>query len=482
MTSLSLLSLLLSIYAVVTGLFLISENRRPQSTLAWMLAFLFAPGIGVVIYFFFGRHRKAFAKRSRLLRQSFDHRVVPVLSALQVRQGAAVRRLEPQGPLHRKLVRLVTQNALSSLTTRNQVEILQNASSFYPSLLKDIEEAQHSIHLQFFIWRVDEFTTQLKNLLIAKAKEGVKVRLLYDPIGSFFSMSRHYVAKLRAGGIQMAPTSPIYQLHTISYRNHRKITVIDGRIGYLGGMNMGQEHLDGGRGYAGWRDTQIRLEGEAVTVLQTVFMIDWYNATRESVFSKDYFPTPSLPQTTPDLPVQILTSGPDSRWEAIRQQYAQMITAARHHVYIQTPYFILDTSIAEALSIAAMSGIDVRVMMGAPGLRDRVPGWAANTFMADVARAGVKVFLYEKGYLHTKTIAVDSEICSIGSANLDIRSFSINYELNAVLYNAALTRELEAAFASDLDHCRHFDPAAYEARPLLLRFRDSTARLFSPLL
>src|SRR5690554_255223 len=208
MTSLSLLSLLLSIYAVVTGLFLISENRRPQSTLAWMLAFLFAPGIGVVIYFFFGRHRKAFAKRSRLLRQSFDHRVVPVLSALQVRQGAAVRRLEAQGPLHRKLVRLVTQNALSSLTTRNQVEILQNASSFYPSLLKDIEEAQHSIHLQFFIWRVDEFTTQLKNLLIAKAKEGVKVRLLYDPIGSFFSMSRHYVAKLRAGGIQMAPTSP----------------------------------------------------------------------------------------------------------------------------------------------------------------------------------------------------------------------------------------------------------------------------------
>ena len=180
--------------------------------------------------------------------------------------------------------------------------------------------------------------------------------------------------------------------------------------------------------------------------------------------------------------MQILTSGPDSEWAAIRQLYFFMIMSAERHVHIQSPYFILDASIAEALKLAALSGVDVRVMLSARESGNPLPTWAGNTFVLDVVRAGVKVFLYEAGYLHAKTIVVDSEVCSIGSANIDVRSFSINYELNAVLYSRSLTRELEAAFERDLAHCTEFDLGGYQQRRVAVRFRDSVARLLSPLL
>ena len=287
----------------------------------------------------------------------------------------------------------------------------------------------------------------------AKAKAGVEVRLLYDPLGSYAHLSRAYVKDLVRAGVRVAPTSPLYRLHTISYRNHRKITVIDGWIGYTGGMNIGREHLDGGKGFDSWRDTQVRIVGEAVALLQAVFMVDWYNAVKENLFSTPYFPTDAAESPKGDVPVQILTSGPDSQWAAIRQLYSFMIVSAEQHVYIQSPYFILDASLAEALSTAAMSGIDVKVMLSARPSGNKLPDWAGNTYIANIVASGVRVFRYEKGYLHTKTISVDSQVCSIGSANIDIRSFSINYELNAVLYSQRLAKELEQAFERDLASC-----------------------------
>jgi cardiolipin synthase len=290
------------------------------------------------------------------------------------------------------------------------------------------------------------------------------------------------VREMEAAGIRMAPTSPLWHLHTISYRNHRKITVIDGRIGYTGGMNIGKEQLGGEEGFDVWRDTQVRIVGEGAAVLQTVFAVDWYNAVREDLFAPAYFPTVATEPTEGDVPVQILTSGPDSQWAGIRQLYFFMIGSAQHHVYLQSPYFILDQSIAEALKSAAMSGVNVNVMLTARASGDPVPGYAGNTFILDVIDAGVRVFMYEKGYLHAKTISIDSEICSIGSANIDIRSFSINYEINAVLYDRRLARELEESFQRDLADCTEFDPAEYQNRNIALRFRDSVARLLSPLL
>lgn len=475
----ALLSASIGLYAIVTGIFLISENRRPQSTLAWMLAFVFAPGIGVVLYILFGRNRKAFAGRNRIMTQTLESHTIPVLSPLLCRQDTEISRLESTSLSYRRLLNLVRQNSESVLTTFNTAEIQQNANVFYPSMISDLKAARHSIHLQYFIWRADIFGEELKKVLTAKARSGVEVRLLYDPLGSHADLSRTYVREMEAAGVRMVPTSPLYHVHTISYRNHRKLTVIDGKIGYVGGMNIGQEHLDGPKGYGSWRDTQLRIVGESAAVLQAVFLVDWYNSTKENILLYDYFPKTTTDERTP---IQILTSGPDAKWEAIQQLYAFMIATARHHVYLQSPYFILDASIAEALRTAALSGIDVRVMVSAPGANDVLPGWAANTFMAEVVDAGVRVFLYKAGYLHAKTISIDSEICSIGSANIDIRSFSINYELNAVLYSKSHSSQLERDFKRDLANCTEFDLAEYRKRGVLVRFRDSIARLVSPLL
>jgi cardiolipin synthase len=463
-------------------IFLISENRRPQATLAWMLVLIFAPGIGLLVYLFFGRDWKAFSKQSKLLRQDLAANALPLLAPLLSRQDAEIAQLECKSASHRKLMLLVRRNSYSALTRHNAVEIQQDATEFYPRMMQDIQSARHSIHLQYFIWGADPFTAELKDILRAQAKTGVEIRLLYDPIGSQAHVGRAYVRDMRAAGVHMAPTSPLYRLHTISYRNHRKITVVDGLIGYTGGMNIGQEHLSGGKGFDFWRDTQVRIVGEGAALLQTVFMVDWYNAVQENLFAKAYFPTEATASIDSDVPVQILTSGPDSQWAAIRQLYAFMIVSAQRHVFIQSPFFIPDATIAEALMSAALAGLEVKVMVSARPSGNRLPDWAGNTYIAEVVAAGVRVFLYEKGYLHAKTISIDAEICSIGSANIDIRSFSINYELNAVLYSTRLAQELEQDFARDLVHCTEFDATAYQHRNPAVRFRDSVARVLSPLL
>jgi cardiolipin synthase len=318
----TILATLLFLYALVTGVFLLMENRRPQSTLAWMLVLFFAPGFGLLVYLLFGRDSKAFSKRRKLLMQDLEANARPLLSPILSRQDAQLARLETESVGRRKVARLVRRNSLSTLTTRNRVEIQQDAAKFYPSLIEDIKAAQGSIHLQYFIWAVDPFTDRLKQILIEKASAGIEVRLLYDPIGSQAHVGRRYVRNMLAAGIKMVPTSSFYHLHTISYRNHRKITVIDGAIGYTGGMNIGPEQLDGGEGFDSWRDTQVRLVGESAAVLQAVFMVDWYNAVRENLFYAKYFPADATDLAEGDVPVQILTSGPDSQWAAIRQLYA----------------------------------------------------------------------------------------------------------------------------------------------------------------
>lgn len=491
MTWTEILGWLFAGYALLTGVYMVLENRRPQATIAWMLLFLSLPGIGLVIYILFGRDRKAFSRQRELARQNLQENAAPFLGPLRERQDAEIAKLESEGPLQHRLMQLVRRNSHSALTTRNRVAIQQDASAHYPSLIDDLAGARLSIHLEYYTWGDDAFTRELKAILVERSRSGVKVRLLYDPFGSF-NLTRRYKRELREGGVQIAPVSALYRLHTISYRNHRKIAVVDGRVGYTGGMNIGQEHLDGGPSFDRWRDTQVRIEGEGTGVLQAVFLIDWYNATGEDLFAAEHFPSlgpdgrsasAAAEPRDSALPVQILTSGPDSQWRAIRQLYFAMILSAQARVKLQTPFFILDATIAEALRSAALSGVEVEVMVSVRGEGlNQMPYWAANTYLAEVASAGVRVHFYEPGYLHAKTISIDGEVCSIGSANLDIRSFSINYEINAVIYDRRLAQELEAAFDRDLAGCRPFSPAEYEERSALSRLRDSTARLLSPLL
>src|SRR5262245_43347901 len=281
-------------------------------------------------------------------------------------------------------------------------------------------------------------------------------------------------------GIEMQPFSSVYQLHTLSYRSHRKLAIIDGQVGYSGGLNMTEKHLTGPKGFTGWRDTHARVSGPAVTVLQSVFATMWMNVTGQNLFVERYFP--EAESNDAGVPIQVVSAGPDSRWETIRQAYLAMIALARDHVYLQSPFLILDTSVAEAMATAALAGVDVRVMI-APGGGELSPAYRAGmTYAAELARAGVQVLLYQGAYFHSKTICVDSRMCSIGSANMDIRSFSINYETNVVVYDDEVTVKLEADFLADLAHCVRFSADDYDAQRTSSRLVDSVMRLCSPLI
>jgi cardiolipin synthase len=476
----SLLTALVGAYAVSIAIFLILENRSPQSTFAWLFLLLIFPLGGLIIYVMFGRGRHAFSRERTLWKLLEGSTLADRTARLLAEQPQKIKDLAGTHGPYARLADVLWASGRSALTVGNEVEILQDAKEKYPRLLADIKAASHSIHLLYYEWASDPFTERLAALLAEKVGQGVAVRILYDPVGSFTMLSRRYVRELRRSGVRMHPFSPLYQLHTLSYRNHRKIAVIDGRIGYSGGLNMTEKHLTGPDGFSGWRDTHTRVSGEAVEILQSIFATMWHNTTDEYLFDQAHFP--ELPDRHFGVPIQVVSAGPDSRWETIRQSYLAMIGLAQNHVYVQSPFLILDTSLAETMKTAAMAGVDIRIMLAPRGAEFSPAYRAGMTYAADMARAGVKVLLYQGAYFHAKTICVDSTICSIGSANMDIRSFSINYETNLVIYDGGVTRELEADFRADLAQCVPFSAREYDARARTSRFIDSTMRLCSPLL
>jgi cardiolipin synthase len=477
------------VYMVVSAVFIISENRPPSVTLAWILSFLALPVIGVLLYIFLGRHVELFSHHFRRITQHADQDLLDRLKPIFSRQNAlaaSLRNDTNRRIAQRRMVEMGRRTGLSVLSAGDQVDILQDAKVKYPLLEADIEAAKDSIHMEYFIWQADEYMQKFGNLLIRKAKEGVEVRVLFDTLGSHFLLwkNRRYLNRLRRGGVKIYPYLNflgLLQLHTVNYRNHRKIAVIDGKIGYTGGLNMGEEHLKGAKPYTAWRDTHLRITGDTVSILQGIFATSWYNTTKERLIDLRYFPVhDQLPEKP--IPIQIVLSGPDSQWHAIQQQYFLMILSAQERVYIQSPFFIPNSSIAEAIRVAALSGVEVKMMFAPRDTAAPIANWAANTYFVEMAEAKAKIYLYQPAYLHQKTISIDSVVCSIGTANMDIRSFTTNYEMNAVLYDAEKTKELEAAFEVDLEGCIAFDLKEYRSRPGWMRFRDSLARLLSPLM
>jgi len=467
-------------YALIVTAFLALQNRTPQSTFAWVLLFMLLPPVALLTYIMFGRGRHVFSREqtvTKLLgRSTLADRAAHVVAA----QPGAISNLGARQGEVARLAAMLWASGRAPLTTGNRLEILQNASEKYPRLLDDMRAATQSIHMVYYEWASDAFTEAVAEILRDRAQHGVEIRILYDPVGSYSMLERAYVDGLRRDGIEMQPFSSLYQLHTLSYRTHRKLAILDGRVGYSGGLNMTEKHLTGPKGFGGWRDTHARVTGEAVTMLQSVFATMWMNATGENLFDERYFPEVQAGEA--GVPIQVVSAGPDSRWETIRQSYLAMIALARDHVYLQSPFLILDTSVAEAMTTAALSGVDVRVMI-APGGGELSPAYRAGmTYAADMARGGVQVLLYKGAYFHSKTICVDSRMCSIGSANIDVRSFSINYETNLVIYDEAVTRELEADFLADLEHCVLFRADDYDGHKTSSRLVDSVMRLCSPLI
>lgn len=476
-----LIAIVFALYLIATTIFIVTENKEPKTTLAWILLFWLLPFIGLLVYAFFGRGHRAFSRERKLLKQIVTSESQPNLRGLLKQQTDCFESNLCLSLSQRRVAEMCNRNSYSLLTLHNDVQILQNASKKYPLLLEALRQATHSIHIQYYSWDSDAFTEQLKDILIAKAKAGVQVRALYDWAGCLGGLHNDYLQDLKAAGVKILPYLKLglNQVHNIGYRNHRKIVVVDGDIGFVGGINMGEEYLTGGKHFSAWRDTHIRVQGQGAAALQAAFAVGWFNTTGEMLNDPRFYA-----HSTPDrlVPMQIVSSGPDSEWAAVRQLYFKLITNANERVFIQSPFFILDDSISEAIKAACLSGVDVRIMLTPRGGVYQVPYRAALTFCAEMSRAGAKIYFYQAGYLHAKTIMVDGEICSIGTANMDIRSFSINYETIAVLYDTALASELEQDFLDDVKQCSEFKWYEYRKEPWLSRLRDSVYRLCSPLL
>jgi cardiolipin synthase len=467
----------------VLGIILL-DNRSTQSTFAWLFLMLAFPVAGLLVYLFAGRGHKAFSSRNQLARIEIGGQLRENLHTLDTSQTAYVQKIaaEKPGSYRHQLLNLVQRNSASLVTAYNKVEILQNATEKYPRLMEDIRSAQHSIHMLYFIWTEDEFTLQVKEALIERAKAGVKVRALVDQ--SNFVVSKQYQDDLRQAGVEIHPYlafKSLKTLHTANYRCHRKIVIVDGKVGFVGGMNLDKEQLPGFHPLGDWRDTHLRLEGEAAQALQATFAVSWFNTTGEKIVDPAYYP-PVAPGSQPFTPVQLTQGGPDSQWKAMQQLYFFMIMSAKEKCYIQSPFFIPDESLLEAIKAAALSGVDVRIICTPRGGSYQMPYRAAYTYFADVARAGAKIYLYNKGYFHSKTINIDSAVCAVGTANFDIRSFFLNYETMAVIYDEAVAKELEADFLNDVQNSIEWSLEEYERLPVWRRLVDSIDRLASPIL
>ncbi len=481
----SLSALLFFVYTIYLAVFLISDERDTTSTYAWLLILFFVPVAGVILYILFGRYKSSIEpinsdskKYIKKILQSPYTEIDEVNEKSFVEFGN-----DKDAPLQQKIANLALRNSRAILTSHNKIELLQTGKEKFKRLKEDLENAKQYIHLEYFIWKDDVLTKELVDTLARKSAEGVEVRLLVDAVGSFrLWLSPLYYKTLRGLGIQIYTYFSFltpFKMHNINYRNHRKIIIIDGKIGYTGGMNMAQEYIDGGDNFNQWRDTHVRIEGKAVNVLQLIFSSAWFNTVHEEL-GNEYFHPEAYPEDG-KMFAQIITSGPDSKWEAIKQLYFMMIISARKNVYIQSPYFIPDESIIDAMCSAALSGVDVKLMI--TGVPDKLlPWWAAHGYFKPLLKAGVKIYLYNKGFMHSKTISVDGTVSAVGTPNMDIRSFRINYEMCCLTYDNDFSLELESDFRKDLDHCDRYTLKSDKKLGHVVRFRNSLAKLFSPIM
>lgn len=478
----SILLGLILILNIIFAVFVIFQERRDaSSTWAWLLVLLFIPVLGFIMYLLLGQN----LSRSRLFKWE-DKKKIGIQQTLdvqinQIRSGEFEFCNEPE----RSSQELIYMHLLGNdapMTRDNSVDIFTDGNHKFNTLFEDIKSAQNHIHLQYYIIKNDILGKQIRDALIAKAKEGVKVRVLYDELGSRGLTKRFFSDLRKAGGeVEVFFPSKFALINfRLNYRNHRKIVIIDGKIGYIGGFNIGDEYLGLNPRFGYWRDTHLRIQGTSVHAIQTRFILDWNQASYSNDIDYDsiLFPEPDIKGS---VGMQIVTSGPDSEWSQIKNGYIKMISLANKSILIQTPYFIPDASLLDSLRIACLSGVDVKIMI--PNKPDHIfVYWATLSNIGELLKAGAKVYIYENGFIHAKSIVVDEEITSVGTANIDIRSLNLNFEINAFIYDSIIAKELNSAFEEDLEHSTLLTWEDYQKRSKWIRFKESISRLLSPIL
>ena len=472
-TSNVILMTLMWILIAVAIIHVVLDNRQPAKTMAWAMVIFFVPVVGVVFYLFFGmNHRKEKLISQRSVDQLSKR---SMLSFVEQHDLHVPERYKP-------LVDLFVNQNLSLPFKDNQVDIMTDGYAFFPELLKDIAAARHHIHIDMYIIEDDALGRLITDALIDKAKSGVEVRIIYDDVGCW-KVKHSFFEKMRESGIEIVPFLPVrFPSFTskVNYRNHRKLVVIDGVIGYVGGMNIALRYVKG-TGSQPWRDTMLRLTGGIVYSLQRSFLVDWYFVDRTLISDRKYYPPLDTTVENSCL-AQLVTSGPTAKYPEIMQGYVRAITAARHYVYIETPYFLPNEPVLFALKTAAMAGVDVCLLC--PYHSDaRYTEWASRSYLRELSEAGARIFLYETGFMHSKLMIVDDSLSTCGSTNVDFRSFENNFELNVFIYDGGTALRLKKIFHDDLSHSIPLTSIPSWNRPhFFKRLWESFARLLSPLL
>lgn len=448
---------------------LLLHGVRPSKTLAWLLAIFTIPVGGFLLYLMLGRNRR----KNKLfsLKTDFSEKLGSVESNPEV-----LRAIE-----YKKLVQLIQETSHCPITEYNEVTLLQDGKNTFKKIFDALEEAQDHIHLQYYIFEEGVLSEKLIDIFERKVAENVTVRLLYDGIGSY-SLSKSYLKRLKKVGVKVEQFLPFRFgrfLSALNYRNHRKIIVVDNKVGFTGGINVTDKYLREDPYPGKWHDTHLKIEGKAVHFLNQTFLTDWYLATEEDIDLSRFHMEGT---TSKGTSMQIVSSGPDDDFPVMEQVYFSMINNAKDYIYITNPYVIPSDAIMQGLQTASLSGIDVRLLMSST-TDMKLVDWCVRAYFESYLKAGIKVYLYNDGFLHSKTIACDDKIASVGTANLDNRSFQHNYEANAVLYNADLCKRLKDDFFKDCEKASLIDDLeTYRQRPWHQKLIEGTAKLLSPLL
>ena len=464
----------LVLFAVVT---ILLKKINPTKSLSYIIVLLVFPFIGLLVYYLFGqeyRKSKIFSRKN-VLNQSIIKRIQKELEL----NTSQIDKVDDLLNEKSKLIPLLYNNENSKLTINNDVSLIRNGDDKFDLLFEDLRKAKHHIHIEYFIIKDDKIGTEFLNLLCEIAKEGIEVKIIIDDVGS--SISYKMKRKIRDSGIEMFSFMPVlFSRFTgqMNYRDHRKIIVIDGKIGYLGGINVSDNYVNANNNRY-WRDTHIKIVVEAVKQLQILFLTTWdFVSDGNAEISKSYFPDNHCKE---NIPLQIAASGPDTDWSNIMEAIFVAITNAEDYIYITTPYFIPNSEIVTALQVAARSNIDVKLIV--PKKSDSwIAEYATNSYLQLLLEAGVDVYHYTKGFVHAKTMVVDGVFSSVGTANMDYRSFKINFEVNALIYDKKISNELKTFFQDDIKDCEKLDLESWQNRSKRTKLIEALARLAAPLL
>lgn len=478
-----IMNLCLAVYAATS---MIMRRQDPVKTLSWVTVLILLPYFGLILYFFFGMHYRK--RRLYKFKGDAEYRYRKETSLLQseyIKQNPDILGdLQP----YKKILFQNLRNSYTVVENNSSIEFYFTGREALDAMYRSIEGAKSHIHLQSYIFENDRTGEMFANLLIQKASEGVEVRVIYDGVGSF-SLKDDFIERMSASGVEVlcfAKVALSFPASRVNYRNHRKILVVDGKTGFLGGVNIADRYFYG-NSLGEWHDTHLKIEGEAVFSLQTSFLLDrYFILNRKIKRRKKYYPQLDITSGAEgrgeqSIATQTLVSGPDSNWASIMQCYFSAITLARKHIYIVSPYFTPNESVLNAIKIAALGNVDVRIML--PEKSDtKIAHYSTMSYISELLEAGVKIYLFKKGFNHSKVVSIDGEVCIVGSANMDMRSFEHNFEILSVIYDKASASIIEERFLRDASACTQLSAGKWAKREKRLKIAESVARLLSPLL